>query len=165
MEDMTLLINFLNGWKCPLRTAVACLDELGRTLVARGSLSKTNFEVIGKSSSTLISLSVLRLFSVLHFCFIKVLYSNWLQSRLKIKGGPRLIKKNVGPIKTSMDFPPKYLFLWVCLWHFFVKGSMQTFHNLRFMSKIIKRCILRGLWLAAVKAFALIWHWLARLSF
>lgn len=105
MEDMTLLINFLNGWKCPLRTAVACLDELGRTLVARGSLSKTNFEVIGKSSSTLISLSVLRLFSVLHFCFIKVLYSNWLQSRLKTKGGPRLIKKTWAPSKLQWIFP------------------------------------------------------------
>ena len=51
MEDMTLLINFLNGWKCPLGTAVTCLDELARTLVARGSLSKSNFEVIGKTCS------------------------------------------------------------------------------------------------------------------
>ncbi len=50
MEDMTILINFLNGWKCPLASAVACLDELARTLVARGSLSKSNFEVIGKTS-------------------------------------------------------------------------------------------------------------------
>jgi len=127
MEDMTLLINFLNGWKCPLRTAVACLDELGRTLVARGSLSKTNFEVIGKSSSTLISLSVLRLFSVLHFCFIKVLYSNWLQSRLKIKGGPRLIKKKRGPHQNFNGFSPKILILMSLPLAFFRQGINANF--------------------------------------
>ncbi len=37
--------------KCSRGTAVACFEELGRALVARGSLSKQNYEVIGKTFS------------------------------------------------------------------------------------------------------------------
>jgi hypothetical protein len=49
IEDMSILIHFLNTWKCPLGTAVQCFEDLGRALAGRGSLSKQNFEVIGKT--------------------------------------------------------------------------------------------------------------------
>ena len=47
--DMSVLLNFLNTWQCPLGTAVACLKDLGRALAARGSISKSNLDVIGKT--------------------------------------------------------------------------------------------------------------------
>ena len=47
--DMSILLNFLNTWKCPLGTAVSCLKDLGRSLAARGSISQSNLDVIGKN--------------------------------------------------------------------------------------------------------------------